>query len=58
MPTTPMTTPRRAKKRPGVNFTNILGAAFLPIFFHQKLQSQTVRRKMLHQTLLYKKAAC
>ena len=25
-----------------VNFTNVLGAAFVPIFFREKLQSQTV----------------
>jgi len=41
---------------PLVNFTNILRAAFAPIFFCQKLQRQTVIRKKRCKTLLYKKA--
>ncbi len=41
-----------------VNLTNILRAAFMLIFFCQKLQSQTVIRGNVHKTLLYKKAAC
>jgi len=44
--------------RPVINFINILRAAFAPIFFHQKLQSQTVIREKLRQTHSYKKVAC
>jgi hypothetical protein len=44
------------KLTPAVNFINILQAAFAPIFFCQKLQSQTVTREKLHNTLLYKKS--
>jgi hypothetical protein len=45
------------KLTPKVNFTNILQAAFVLIFFCQKLQNQTVSREKLHKTLSYKKAA-
>jgi len=45
------------KLTPTVSFTNILQAAFLKIFFRQKLQSQTVRRENLRRTLSNEKAA-
>jgi hypothetical protein len=41
------------KLRPGIYFTNILGAAFAPIFLRKKLKSQTVTREKLHKTFLY-----
>jgi len=44
--------------QPVANSTNILQAALAPIFFHQKLQIQTVRREKARKILLYKKAAC
>jgi len=40
---------------PFVNFTNILQAYFAPIFFHKKIQNQTVSREELQKSLLYKK---
>jgi len=40
---------------PVVNFTNILQAAFAPIFFCHKITNPKIREK-LHQTLLYDKA--
>jgi hypothetical protein len=44
------------KFSPVVNFINILQAAFGPIFYGQKLQSQTVIREKLCKALSYKKA--
>jgi len=42
----------------GVNFVNILRAAFALIYFTKKIQSQTtVTREKLRKTLLYKKNA-
>jgi len=38
-----------------LTFINILRAAFAPIFFSQKLQSQTVSGEKLNRTLSYKK---
>jgi len=37
---------------PLVNFNNILGGAFVPIFLCQKSNIQTVIRKKLHKTKL------
>jgi len=39
----------------GVNFINILRAAFAPNSFGKKLQSQTVTREKLPKTLSYRK---
>ncbi len=39
-----------------VTITNIFRAVFSPIFFRQKIQTQTVSRLKLHKRLLYKKA--
>ncbi len=39
-----------------VNFTNILHTAFAPIYFCQKLQSQTDSKEKLWRTLSHKKA--
>jgi len=39
------------------NLINILQAAFAPIFFQQKSQSQTVSREKLCKTLLYEMAS-
>jgi hypothetical protein len=44
-------------KKSIVNFTDILRSAFLPIFFYQKIQTQTVSIEKLCKTLSYKKAA-
>jgi len=41
---------------PGVNFINILLAAFVPLFFCQKSQVQTVIREKLRSALSCKKA--
>ncbi len=41
-----------------VNFINILGAAFVTIFLHKKLQSRTVTREKMRKALLYKKGTC
>jgi len=49
---------RDVSGQPVVNFTNILQAAFAPIFFGQKLKSQTVIREKLPKILLYKRDAC
>jgi hypothetical protein len=43
------------KLTPVVNFIKILRAAFTPIFFCQKLQSQTVIREKLRKALSYEK---
>ncbi len=40
----------------GVNFINILRAAFVPIYLPKKLQSHAVTREKLRKALLYKKA--
>jgi len=40
---------------PEVNFINILLSAFAPIFFHKKLQSQTLTREKLCKAHSYKK---
>ncbi len=43
------------KLTPVVNFINILQAAFVPIFLHQKLQRQTVtKRKAAQSTFIQK----
>jgi len=42
---------------PVVNFINISQAAFLRLFFCQKLQSQTVIREKLQTALSHKKVA-
>ena len=42
----------------GVNFTNILRAAFAPISFHQMNTNLSRKCKKLLERLLYKKAAC
>jgi len=39
----------------GVNFINILRAAFLPIFFCQKIIIQTVTREKLQKAVLQEK---
>jgi len=46
---------RLVKLTHGFNFINIYQAAFAPIFFSQKIQSQTLIREKLHKKLLYKK---
>jgi len=43
---------------PGVNFINILGATFLPIFGHQKIAKPNVIGEKLSNLLLYKKRMC
>jgi len=43
------------KFTPVVNFINILQAAFAPLFFCQKIQSQTVISEKLRKTLSYGK---
>ncbi len=40
---------------PGVNFINILHTTLVPIFLHQKLQSQNVTREKLCKALLFQK---
>jgi hypothetical protein len=45
------------KTYPGVNFTNILCAAFAPKSFRQKITNPNVSTKKLCKKLLYKKAA-
>ncbi len=42
---------------PGVNFTNILQAAFAPIFFSQKITEPNCKKKNALLTLWNKKAA-
>ncbi len=42
---------------PVLNFINILWAAFAPIFFCQKIQSQIVNREKLQKALSYEKFA-
>jgi len=41
---------------PGVNFIKILLAAFVPLFFCQKSQGQTVIREKLRSALSHKKS--
>jgi len=45
------------KLTPVVNIINILQAAFEPIFFHQKIQIQTVIREKVSKALSYIKGA-
>jgi len=43
------------KLTPVINFINILGAAFVHLFFCKNLESQTVIREKLRRALLHKK---
>jgi len=45
------------KLSPAINFTNIVRAAFAPIFFQKKLRSQTLTGEILQNTFFTKKAA-
>ncbi len=49
---------RLVRLTPCVNFTNILRAAFAPIFFHQKSTNLKYRYKKLCAKLLNEKATC
>ncbi len=46
------------KLTPVVNFINILRAAFVPIFFQQKIKGQSAIREQLQRALSVQKGAC
>jgi len=46
---------RKYRWKPGVNFINILGTTFLPIFWSQKIAKPNIIREKLLNSLLYKK---
>ncbi len=46
------------KLTPAVNFTNILQAAFVPIFLQQKITNPNCKHTKAAQNTLVKKAAC